>query len=114
MMAPPLPENSDERRCHFHQAKPEFVGSRGTGGEGKASHKKLRLIKSSIPSNLSESIAGKSFAPQPLEKRTAFEIEDRKPVVRAASLHPDPDVKTTIESTVSFELISFEIAVVLT
>ena len=32
--APPLPKNSDERVCHFHQAKPEFVGSRGSGGEG--------------------------------------------------------------------------------
>ena len=45
---------------------------------------------------------------------TAFEIEDRKPVVRAASLHPEPDVKTTIDSTVSFEPISFNIAIVLT
>ena len=30
----PLPINSDERVCHFHQAKPEFVGSRGPGGPG--------------------------------------------------------------------------------
>ena len=47
-------------------------------------------------------------------ERTAFEIEDRRPVVRAASLHPEPDVKTTIESTVCFEPISLDIAVVLT
>ena len=37
------------------------------------------------------------------EERPAFEIEDRRPVVRAASLHPEPNVRTTIESTVSFE-----------
>ena len=38
ILAPPLPKNSDERVCHFtkHQAKPEFVGSRGPGGEGKS------------------------------------------------------------------------------
>ena len=40
-MAPPLPANSDERIYHLHQAKPEFVGSRGPGGEGKTSYKKL-------------------------------------------------------------------------
>ena len=39
-LAPPLPENSDERLCHFHQAQPEFVGSRGPGGEGKTSSSK--------------------------------------------------------------------------
>ena len=37
ILAPPLPKNSDERVCHFDQAKPEFVGSRGSGGEGKTS-----------------------------------------------------------------------------
>ena len=47
-------------------------------------------------------------------ERKAFEIEDRRPVVRAASLHPEPDVKTAIESTVSLEPISFDIAEVLT
>ncbi|MDB2687540.1 hypothetical protein N9Y42_10050, partial [Mariniblastus sp.] len=27
----PRPANSDERICHFHQAQPEFVRSRGSG-----------------------------------------------------------------------------------
>ena len=50
-------------------------------------------------------------------ERTAFEIDDRRPVVRAASaasLYPEPDMKITIESTVLFESISFDVAVVLT
>ena len=38
-MAPPLPANSDERIYHVQHAKPEFVGSRGPGGEGKISDK---------------------------------------------------------------------------
>ena len=48
------------------------------------------------------------------EERLAFEIQDRKPVVRAASLHPEPDVKISIDSTAFFEPISFDIAVVFT
>ena len=36
-MAPPRPANSDERLCHLDQAQPEFVGSRGPGGEGQKS-----------------------------------------------------------------------------
>ena len=39
-LAPPLPANSDERSCHFHQAQPEFVESRVPGGEGKTSSSK--------------------------------------------------------------------------
>ena len=42
-MAPPLPANSDERIFHLKHAKPEFVGSRGTGGEGKTSDKNRTL-----------------------------------------------------------------------
>ena len=42
-MAPPLPANSDERLYRFHQAQPEFVGSRGPGGEGKSSQVKRSL-----------------------------------------------------------------------
>ena len=56
----------------------------------------------------------KEKTPDPFGERTAFEIEDRRPLVRAASLHPERDVKTTIEPTVSFKPISFYIAVVLT
>ncbi|MDB2685967.1 C25 family cysteine peptidase [Mariniblastus sp.] len=36
-LAPPLPANSDEQICHFDPTQPEFVGSRGLGGEGKSS-----------------------------------------------------------------------------
>ena len=46
--------------------------------------------------------------------RTAVEIKDRRPVVRAASLHPEPEVKTTFESTVLFKPISVHIAVLIT
>ena len=52
-----------------------------------------------------------------LGERPAFEIEDRRPVVRAASaasLHPEPEAKTSTESIVSFEPISSNIGVVLT
>ena len=65
----------------------------------------------------SQSYAGVSrvyLASVGLGERTAFEIAGRRPVVRAASLHPEPDVKTTIKSTVSFGPISFDIAVMLT
>ena len=37
-LAPPLPINSDDKTIQPKEAQSEFLGSRGSGGEGKTSY----------------------------------------------------------------------------